>query len=46
MKYLLDVVSPGHHYKGKLAELFEKYPNVDLAALGFYQQWQEEPLWA
>jgi abortive infection bacteriophage resistance protein len=46
MKYLLDVVSPGHHYKAKLADLFEKYPNVDLGALGFYQQWQQEPLWA
>ena len=23
MKYLLDVISPGHHYKMKLADLFE-----------------------
>ena len=45
MKYLLDVISPGHHYKIRLAELFEKYPNVDLRALGFPAAWQDEPLW-
>jgi abortive infection bacteriophage resistance protein len=46
LKYLLDVISPGHHYKTKLAELFAKYPSVDLSAMGFTQQWQQEPLWA
>ena len=45
MKYLLDVISPGHHYKIRLAELFEKYPNVDLRALGFPAAWKDEPLW-
>ncbi|GGB15388.1 Abi family protein [Puia dinghuensis] len=45
MKYLLDVVSPGHHYKVKLAHLFDKYPSIDLMALGFNTQWQLEPLW-
>ncbi|HEY4109431.1 Abi family protein [Puia sp.] len=45
MKYLLDAVSPGHHLKEKLAALFEKYPSVDLAALGFDQKWRQEPLW-
>ena len=45
MKYLLDVVSPGHHYKQRLAELFVKYPNVDLKALGFPIDWEAEPLW-
>jgi abortive infection bacteriophage resistance protein len=46
MKYLLDVVSPGHHYKEKLTALFEKYPTVDLTAMGFTPQWQQEPLWS
>jgi len=45
MKYLLDAVSPGHHYKSKLEELFVKYPNVDLNALGFPIDWLNEPLW-
>jgi len=46
LKYLLDIVSPGHHYQIKLAELFTKYPSVDLTALGFSPQWHQEPLWA
>ena len=45
MKYLLDVVSPGHHYREKLSDLFIRYPNVDLNALGFPARWQDEPLW-
>lgn len=45
LKYLLDVISPGHHYKTKLADLLAKYPSVDIAALGFTLQWQQEPLW-
>ena len=36
MKYLLDAISPGHHFTQKLAALFVKYPSVDLLALGFY----------
>lgn len=45
MKYLLDVISPGHHFRPKLAELFVKYPSVDLNALGFPPTWHAEPLW-
>jgi len=45
MKYLLDVCSPGHHFQPKLAELFVKYPSVDLNALGFPSTWRDEPLW-
>jgi abortive infection bacteriophage resistance protein len=45
MKYLLDVISPGHHYKVRLALLFQKYPTVDLNALGFPADWEDEPLW-
>lgn len=45
MKYLIDAVSTGHHFKNKLAGLFLKYSNVDLNALGFPGNWQTEPLW-
>jgi abortive infection bacteriophage resistance protein len=45
MKYLLDVISPGHHFTPKLSDLFVKYPNVDLFALGFNPNWRNEPLW-
>ncbi len=45
MKYLLDVISPGHSFKPKLADLFTRYPSVDLNALGFPANWLTEPLW-
>jgi abortive infection bacteriophage resistance protein len=45
MKYLLDVCSPGHHFKIRLVNLLKGYPNVDLNALGFPADWQDEPLW-
>jgi abortive infection bacteriophage resistance protein len=45
MKYLLDVISPGHHLTPRLADLLKKYPSVDLNALGFPTTWQTEPLW-
>lgn len=45
MKYLLDVVSPGHHFAPRLNDLFIKYPSVDLMALGFPRAWRTEPLW-
>lgn len=45
MKYLLDVVNPGHHFTDKLEVLFRKYPNVDLKALGFNKDWLTEPFW-
>lgn len=45
MKYLLDVVSPGHHYAQKLSDLFGKFTNVDLKALGIPAEWKQEPLW-
>ena len=45
MKYLLDVISPGHHFGEKLQGLLAKYPNIDLKAIGFKPRWKEEPLW-
>lgn len=45
MKYLLDVVSPGHHFTSKLAGLVAKYPTVDIHALGMNATWQSEDLW-
>ncbi len=45
MKYLLDVADKEHHFAKKLGELLEKYPSVDLNALGFQKEWQNEPLW-
>jgi abortive infection bacteriophage resistance protein len=45
MKYLLDAICPGHKFRNKLKALFAKYPTVDLAALGFPDDWETEALW-
>jgi hypothetical protein len=43
--YLLNTVNPNHTLTQKLEKLFQKYPNVDRAAMGFPANWQNEPLW-
>jgi abortive infection bacteriophage resistance protein len=43
--YFLNTINPKHTFKQKLNRLFEKYPNVDKAAMGFPPNWQNEPLW-
>jgi len=45
MKYLLDVISPEHHFASKLSDLLAKYPTVDIHALGLNAKWQSEALW-
>ena len=43
--YLLNVINPGHSLKHKFDFLLEKYPMIDLKALGFPENWEKEPLW-
>ena len=31
--------------KQELTSLLEKYPTIDIAAMGFPPIWQKEPLW-
>jgi len=45
IKYLMDRVSPGHHFGTKLKELLAKYPAIDESALGLKELWKEELLW-
>jgi abortive infection bacteriophage resistance protein len=45
MKYLLNIVAPGNHFTTYLQELFNKYQNVNPAALGMKEGWKEESLW-
>jgi len=45
MIYMLNTVNPNHSFKHKLETLFQKYPNVDRAAMGFPVNWCSEPLW-
>lgn len=45
IQYLLNVVNPSNTFKGKIDELLEEYPDIDIAAMGFSGYWKEEPLW-
>jgi len=45
MKYLLDAISPGHQFGGRLKTLLYSYRTVDQKALGFPVHWQDEPFW-
>lgn len=45
MKYLLNVISPGNHFRHRLAGLLARYPNIDVNALGLKPNWEQEPLW-
>ena len=45
IRYLLFTISPNNNFKDKLQNLIEKYPTVDIAAVGFPIDWIEEPLW-
>ena len=45
IKYFLDIISPNNDMLDKMNDLFSKFPEVDLAALGFPADWRNEPLW-
>jgi abortive infection bacteriophage resistance protein len=45
MLYLCNKVTPGHHIKLELLDLFNSYPNVPLYKIGFLDGWKNEPLW-
>ena len=45
IKYFLDIISPNNDMLEKMHTLFSNYPEIDLAALGFPNGWESEPLW-
>lgn len=45
IKYLLFTVSPNNSFAEKLKSLLAQYPTVDIRAMGFPADWQNEPLW-
>lgn len=45
IKWFLDVLSPQNDMKQRLLDLLAAYPNVDLRAMGFPDNWETEPLW-
>lgn len=45
IKYFVDIISPNNHLKQNLLDLFAKFPNIDIHAMGFPIDWEKEPLW-
>lgn len=45
MYYLLLQVNPKTTFRSKLDELITEYPSVHLYAMGFPENWREQPLW-
>jgi abortive infection bacteriophage resistance protein len=43
--YLLDTITPHHHFRQKLKDLITKYPDTDITAMGFPQTWSSDPFW-
>ena len=43
--YLLDIINPNNTFRDKLRDLFVEYPNIDVVAMGFPRNWQNEPFW-
>ena len=44
--YLLHKISPGNTFAYELATLIDSYPIVNVSAMGFPQDWRNEPLWS
>ena len=43
---LLFTISPNNNFKDKLKRLIGKYPTIDITAIGFPTDWEDEPLWS
>ncbi|MEL6720948.1 MAG: Abi family protein [Bacteroidota bacterium] len=43
--YFLDHINPYHRFKDSLKSLIQRFPEVDLAHMGFTENWKEEDLW-
>ena len=45
IKWFINIVSPHNDMKGHLKRLLSDFPMIDIKAMGFPKNWQEEPLW-
>jgi abortive infection bacteriophage resistance protein len=45
INYLLQTVNPKNTFRNRFKNLLGKYPNVDYKAIGFPENWEQEPLW-
>lgn len=45
VKYFLNIISPNNDMLVKIQRLFMTFPEIDIKALGFTDNWEKEPLW-
>lgn len=45
IKYFLNTVSPNNDMTQKIKDLMSKFPNVNMSAMGFPPDWENEHLW-
>jgi abortive infection bacteriophage resistance protein len=45
MVYLCNAVTPHHHIKNKIIDLFNSNPTIPIYKLGFLNDWKNEPIW-
>ncbi len=45
IKFFMNTISPNNDMKSKLLALLAEYPEIDITAMGFTANWQDEPLW-
>ena len=45
MMYLCNAINPNNDIKNKLLTLFNSNPDIPMYKLGFFTDWQNEPLW-
>lgn len=45
LKHFIDIIRPDNDFKQNLLVLLKKYPMIDTQAMGFVDNWLEQPLW-
>lgn len=45
IKWFVNIISPQNDMKEHLKSLLANYSNVDITAMGFPKNWEDEPLW-
>ena len=45
IRYLLASVSPNNNFNEKITGLLTCFPSIDIAAMGFCKNWEDENLW-
>lgn len=43
--YLLNIINPNHSFVKRFKDLLNRYPMIDVEAMGFPMEWEKENLW-